>query len=264
MSSLTSVESNGDEPPFSVVPGAADARALIICDHASRHIPPALGNLGVEETLLYRHIAWDIGAADVARRLAQLLNVPAVLCGTSRLVIDCNRRPGDQSSIPEVSDGIAIPGNCGLDDAARQQRVDRYFRPYHDEIRRHLDAFATRGQVPAIISVHSFTPIMEGFERPWHVGLLWDKDDRMARQAIRELRRDATLDVGENEPYTGWDPRSYALYEYGEDVGNPMCVFEIRQDLIDTHHAAEAWAHKLAAALHPVLADEALYGVLDS
>jgi predicted N-formylglutamate amidohydrolase len=251
-----------DQPPFSVIPGAPDTRVLIICDHASRHVPPEYDNLGLEETLLYRHIAWDIGAADVARRLAQILDAPAVLCGTSRLVIDCNRHPGDVSSIPEVSDGIPIPANQGIGDDERRRREDRFFRPYHAEIRRHLDAFAARGQVPAIVAVHSFTPVMNGFERPWHVGLLWDKDDRMARGMVQELRRDATLEVGENQPYTGWEPRSYALYAYGEDVGNPLCAIEIRQDLIDTHHGAEAWAHALAAALHPVLADEALYRVV--
>jgi len=237
---------------------------MIVCDHASRYVPPDLDGLGLEETLLYRHIAWDIGAGDVARRLAALLDLPAVLCGTSRLVIDCNRQLDDASSIPEVSDGIEIPGNRGLDAAQRADRHDRFFRPYHDEVARQLDAFAARGQVPALISVHSFTPVMDGYERPWHVGLLWDRDTRMSAPVVAGLRRNPALIVGENEPYNGWSPSGYAIHVYGEGRGLPMCVFEIRQDLIDTHHGAEEWAHILAAALRPVLADDSLYQVLSS
>lgn len=248
--------------PYEVVEGPDDARAMIVCDHASRYIPPELGNLGLEETLLYRHIAWDIGAGDVARRLAALLHLPAVLCGTSRLVIDCNRPLDAPTSIPEVSDGIEVPGNRDLSSQQREDRQQRFFRPYHDEVERRLDGFSARGQVPAVISVHSFTPVMDGFERPWHVGLLWDHDTRMALPVVEQLKRNPALNVGENQPYNGWDPSGYAIHVYGEQRGLPMCVFEIRQDLIDTHHGAEEWAHILAAALRPVLADDSLYQVL--
>jgi predicted N-formylglutamate amidohydrolase len=255
-------ETAGGHRLFDVVNGEAGGRVLIICDHASRVVPAELDNLGLEETLLYRHIAWDIGAADVARRLAGLLDAPAVLCGTSRLVIDCNRLHDDPTLIPPVSDGIAVPGNENIDDDERRRRIDTYFRPYHEEIDRRLRAIEAAGHLPVIVSVHSFTPVMNGFERPWHVGLLWHEDDRLARAAIVELRRNPTLVVGENEPYTGWEPLGYALHVHSDTAGRPSCVFEVRQDLIDTHHGAEEWAHKLAAALRPILTDESLARVL--
>jgi predicted N-formylglutamate amidohydrolase len=203
--------------------------------------------------MLLRHIAWDIGAADVTRRLAGLLDAPAVLCGTSRLVIDCNRPLDDPTSVPPVSDGIAIPGNQNLTDSQRRARAERHFHPYHAEIRRRIDGIRARGVTPTVVSVHSFTPVMNGFERPWHVGLLWDRDRALAQALIAELRRNPTLAVGDNEPYSGADPRGYAIAAYGEGLGLPMAVFEVRQDLIDTHHGAEAWAHILNAALRPVL-----------
>src|SRR5438876_8032664 len=158
-----------DPPPFEIFQPERRAPLLIICDHASRAMPRALGRLGLDETLLMRHIGWDIGAAEVTRRLAALLDAPAVLCGYSRLVIDCNRGLGDPTSIPEVSDGVAVPGNVGLTPAARVARVEGIFRPYHAAIAAQLAAFAGRGIVPVLFSVHSFTPVMNGFVRPWHV-----------------------------------------------------------------------------------------------
>lgn len=246
-------------PAFELVNPDGAARALLICDHASRFVPPEYDALGLDDSLLQRHIAWDIGAADVTRRLAGLLDAPAVLCGTSRLVVDCNRPHDDPSLIPAVSDGIVIPGNGDVDAAEKRRRIARHFIPYHREVERRLDRFAALGVVPAVISVHSFTPVMNGFERPWHVGLLSALDRRMAAPLVDELRRDPALTVGDNEPYTGDDPRGYAIHVYGHVRGLPMAVFEVRQDLIDTHHGAESWAHILFAALGPVLADPDLY-----
>jgi predicted N-formylglutamate amidohydrolase len=248
--------------PFTVLNGELASPVLIICDHASRFVPPECDGLGLEETLLYRHIAWDIGAADVARRLSNLLRAPAVFCGTSRLVIDCNRELDDPASIPAISDGIEVPGNVDLDAAERQRRVEQYFLPYHGEIGRRIRAQLDAGVVPALVSVHSFTPMMNHLARPWHVGLLWDANPQMAAAVIEQLRRDPTLVIGENQPYNGWEPRGYAIHAHGEAHGLPMTVFEMRQDLIDTHHGAESWAHILAAALRPVLADKALYRML--
>ena len=248
-----------DSAAFEVVNPAGRRPVLILCDHASRHVPAELDNLGLEESQLRRHIGWDIGAADVSRRLAGLMDAPAVLSGVSRLVIDCNRPPDSPASIPAESDGVPVPGNGGLGEAERQRRIERFFRPYHCEIERRLAEFAARGIVPAVISLHSFTPVMNGFQRPWHVGLLWDRDGRMALPLIASLGRDPSLIVGDNQPYSGREPRGFALHTYGEGRGLPMAVFELRQDLIDTHHGAEAWAYRLAAALRPVLDDPALY-----
>ncbi|HJM91181.1 MAG: N-formylglutamate amidohydrolase [Alphaproteobacteria bacterium] len=239
--------------PFTIVNDDGAAPALIICDHASRHIPEELEDLGLSEEQLSRHIAWDIGAGEVAGRLATLLDAPAVLCGTSRLVVDCNRPFGEASSIPESSDGVAVPGNAKLALSERQRRMDRYFHPYHDEIDRRIHGHDQQSQAPALISVHSFTPEMDGFQRPWHVGVLWDQDQRMATPVIRELRRNPDLLVGENEPYNGTNPPGYALHIHAADNNLPIAVFEIRQDLIDTAEGAERWAHILAQALTPAL-----------
>jgi len=240
--------------PFEVVNEGGRAPLLIICDHASGAVPAEYDNLGLDETLLLRHIAWDIGAGDVARRLAALLDAPAVLCGTSRLVIDCNRALDDATSIPPVSDGIVVPGNQDLDVGQRRRRAERHFHPYHGEIRRRLDGFRGRGVRPTLVSVHSFTPVMDGFERPWHVGLLWDREPALSQALIAELGRNPDLVIGDNEPYSGSDPQGYAIATYGTGRGLPMAVFEVRQDLIDTHHGAEAWARLLHAALRAVLA----------
>src|SRR5258708_14633473 len=222
-----------DPPPFELLPPERRAPLLIICDHASRAMPRALGRLGLDETLLMRHIGWDIGAAEVTRRLAALLDAPAVLCGYSRLVIDCNRGLGDPTSIPEESDGVAVPGNVGLTPAARVARVDGIFRPYHAAIEAQLAAFAERGIVPVVFSVHSFTPVMNGFARPWHVGVLWDKDPRVPVPLIAELAAaDPRRIVGDNEPYSAREPSGYPIRTHAEPAALPHPAGEIRQDLI--------------------------------
>ncbi|MBT3330882.1 MAG: N-formylglutamate amidohydrolase [Rhodospirillaceae bacterium] len=240
--------------PFTVVNGTGQADVVIICDHASAHVPQRFDGLGLPKQQLSRHIAWDIGAGDVARHLAPLLDAPAVLCGTSRLVIDCNRPFAVDSSIPEYSDGVEIPANANLDQLERTRRIDDYFHPYHNEISGRIDAHQIQGRAPALVSIHSFTPVMDGFQRPWHVGMLWDQDHRLATPVVRELRRDPELVVGENEPYDGSNPPGYALQAHAAENDLPIAVFEIRQDLIATEPDAERWAHILAKALRPALA----------
>lgn len=238
-------------PPFEIVNPDGRAPALVICDHASRFIPPEYENLGLPEADVARHIGWDIGAGEVARELAGLLDAPGVLCGTSRLVIDCNRRLDDPSSIPETSDGTAIPGNRRVSQAERARRIERFFRPYHDAIEAQLARFA---RPPALVSVHSFTPVMRGVARPWHVGLLYDEDDRLARPLIAALKAEPGLVVGDNEPYSGRNPVGYALATYGNGRGLAPAVFEIRQDLIERPAQARVWAARLARVLEPLLA----------
>ncbi len=245
------IRTTGAWPAFEIVNPAGGRRALIICDHASAAVPPVLENLGLAPEELARHIAWDIGAADVARRLSVLLDVPAVLAGTSRLVIDCNRLADDPSAMPEVSDGTVVPGNRNLDDRERERRRKLYSIPYHDEIaRRLIDA----GGATLLISVHSFTPVMNGIERPWHVGILHDGDTRTATRLLGELGRVPSLVVGDNQPYSGGDPEGYGIKVFGNQHGYSVAMFEIRQDLIQTTHGAEAWANILHAALESVLA----------
>jgi predicted N-formylglutamate amidohydrolase len=256
MTEATPLLAAADPPPFEIVHPARRAPLLLICDHASRAVPRALGQLGLEEALLMRHIGWDIGAAEVTRRLSALLDAPAVLCGYSRLVIDCNRGLGDPTSIPEISDGVAVPGNLGLTPAARVARVDGIFRPYHAAIAGELAAFAASGVAPVVLSIHSFTPVMDGFARPWHVGVLWDKDPRVPVPLMAELAAaDPRRSVGDNQPYSEREaPAGYSMRTHAVPAGLPHAGIEIRQDLIDTAAGAVVWADALAAALKPILA----------
>jgi len=252
-----------DPPPFTVVNAEGRAGAVLICDHASRAVPRALADLGLDRALLRRHIGWDIGAADVTRRLAVLLDAPAVLAGYSRLVIDCNRAPGTPGSIPATSDGVEIPGNRGLDEAAARAREAACFAPYHRAVERTIAAQEARVGVVAVIAVHSFTPVMDGFERPWHIGVLWDRDPPFAKALIAALAADPSLCVGDNEPYSGRVPIPYSIPVHGAERGRPHVAVEIRQDLIDTRHGAEAWAARLAEALSRVLAEPGVLRRLD-
>lgn len=252
-----------DPPPFEIVNEQGRAPAVLICDHASRAVPRALDDLGLDRTLLRRHIGWDIGAADVTRRLAALIDAPAVLASYSRLVIDCNRTPGSPGSIPAVSDGVEVPGNQALDAVGIEARVDACFLPYHHAVDRAIAAREAEAGVAALIAIHSFTPIMDGFERPWHIGILWDRDRTFAEALIAALARDPSIQVGDNAPYSGRLPIPYSIPVHGTGRDRPHVAVEIRQDLIDTRHDAEAWAGRLAAALAPLLDDPGVIRRLD-
>lgn len=240
----------GDPAPAALFNGAGAAPLLIVCDHAAPAVPRALGSLGLDEAVLRRHIGWDIGAARVVRHLASLLDAPAVLSAYSRLVVDCNRAPDDPTSIVTESDGVAVPGNAGLSPAGRAARLAACFHPYHDRIAACLSAFRRKGVAPAVFSVHSFTPVMNGFARPWHAGVLWDRDPRLPVPLLAALRRrNPGLVVGDNEPYSAQAPAGYTMRRHAEAAGLPHALVELRQDLIETEAGAARWAEILAGAL---------------
>ena len=234
---------------------------LLTCDHASNAIPRALGDLGLPSAAQRQHIAWDIGAAAVTRLLAEALDAPALLTGYSRLVIDCNRDPGDPTSIPAVSDGVAVPGNRNLPEAARAARHAACFRPYHSAIAARLDALLAAGTPPALLSIHSFTPVMAGVARPWHIGILWDKDGRIPQPLLAALRADPAITVGDNQPYSAREPAGYTVRHHAVQRGLPHVAIELRQDLVAGNEGARSWAARLAAALRPILARREIYRV---
>lgn len=238
-------------PAFDIANPDAATPLLLICDHASNAVPPELANLGLSASELERHIAWDIGAAWVARGLSGLLNATALLGGVSRLVIDLNRSPEDAGAIPAISDGTIIPGNRELTPDTIAERVQTYFAPYHAAVSREIE----RLKGPVLVSVHSFTPVMNGFERPWHVGVLWNRDGRLALPLIEALRRETDLRVGDNEPYSGRD-LAYSMNIHAGESGLLHAGIEIRQDLIDTPKKAQDWAGRLARILRELLAHE--------
>lgn len=250
-----------DPPAVETVNRDGAAPAVVICDHASRRMPRRLGGLGICDEERSRHIAWDIGAAAVARGIAEKLDTPALLAGYSRLVIDLNRQPGHPTSIPPTSDGTVIPGNADLDEAAVEERLETLFWPYHHAVTDMLGRqWRHTGLPPALISVHSFTPVMNGFRRPWHVGVLWNHDARMAAPLLAALERHTDLVVGDNEPYSGREI-GYTMERHAGAAGLPHVSVELRQDLINDAAGVGRWVMLLAEALGAILADEGLHRV---
>ncbi|HYD30109.1 MAG TPA: N-formylglutamate amidohydrolase, partial [Azospirillaceae bacterium] len=250
-----------DPSPATTFHAEGRAPAVVLCDHAGRAIPKALDRLGLPEEQLDRHIAWDIGAADVTRRLAMLLDAPAVLSTYSRLLVDLNRGLDDPTLIPAISDGTVVPGNRSLDAADVERRLAAFSRPYHEAIARVIAGMWERGVPPAVISIHSFTPVMHDFHRPWHVGILWDQDPRIPVPLMEKLRRDPGLYIGDNQPYSGRNTGGGTIETHATPAGLPNALIEIRQDLIDTPAKAFAWAERLAGPLSEILADPELYRV---
>lgn len=247
-----------EKPPIEIYNAGGRAPLLFVCDHAGRAVPRALGDLGVPSPEFDRHIAWDIGAADVAMRLAGAFDAKLILSGYSRLVIDLNRDPVKPASIPDESDGTPVPANRGLAAAARALRVDTFFKPYHEAIAAALAQFRRDGVVPVVVSVHSCTPVFRGFERPWHVGVLWNRDGRLAQPLIAQLATVDGVTVGDNQPYSARDGNGFTMPHHCESAGLPHALLEIRQDLIDTHKGAERWAGVVARALAPLIDSPAL------
>ena len=249
----------GDPPPFEIVNPGGAAPVVFLCDHASNRVPRALDNLGLPPEELARHIAWDIGAAAMARRLATHFDAPAVLAGYSRLVIDCNRGLDDEQSILTVSDGTVVPGNRNLTPRDAAARADACFRPYHRACDAVINGVEARGEVPPVIIVHSFTPAMDGTHRPWHVGILWYEDGRIARPLLRALRRQSDLCIGDNEPYTGASPHGYSMPAHAARHGRANVQIEVRQDLIGDEPGIERWSAILIETLAEVFTEPSLY-----
>jgi len=227
--------------------------AVIVCDHASNRVPRRLGTLGLDAESLADHIAWDPGAAEVARRLSIDLDAPLVLSGYSRLVIDCNRPLGNAQSIAEHSAGIPVPGNHGLSPIDRAIRIDALFRPYHDTIAGLLDARSHRATL--LLSIHSFTPFLDGRSRPWPVGVSYWRAPDLAALLRRELSANGQSMVGDNEPYPIDDAVDYTIPTHGEGRGLPSVMIEIRQDGVRTDADVASWAARLSLAYRRIEAE---------
>jgi predicted N-formylglutamate amidohydrolase len=237
------------------------APVLLLCDHAGRLVPPEFEQLGLSDEALAQHIGWDIGAAEVTRELARRLDAPALLNHVSRLVIDPNRRPGTTTSIPEISDGCVVPGNQGLDAEAKLERVRRFFLPYHRAVARHIAAFRRAGRVPAVIAMHSFTPRMNGEDRPWQVGVLWRGDRRLSAPVLEMLEARGDLVVGDNQPYSGLRDFGFTVQFHAQRSRMPHIMFELRQDEIATTDDALRYAEIVHGALRGPLRQSEIYRI---
>jgi predicted N-formylglutamate amidohydrolase len=242
---------------FERVEGEAAGGLLLLCDHASNALPPGYGSLGLPPREFARHIAYDIGARDLTLALARHFAAPALLTRHSRLLIDPNRGLDDPTLIMKLSDGAVVPGNAAIDAAERRNRIARYHQPYHRAITTSLDAMLADGIVPVIISIHSFTPVWRGWPRPWHVGLLWDRDARLVRPMIAALRAEPGLVVGDNEPYSG-ALEGDTLSAHGTARGIPHVLIEVRQDLIGEKSGVDEWAGRLARVIEPIMYDPSI------
>lgn len=235
-----------DEPaPVSVYNEGARSPYVIVCDHASRALPRALGDLGLTDEERSTHIAWDIGAAAVARLLADDLDAILFLQNYSRLVIDCNRPLVAKDSIPAVTGGVPVPGNQGLGEAEVQARIAEIFSPYHDRIRSELKAREAKRPY-LFLSMHSFTPILYGERRRFHAGVLYHDDRRLAAPFLELLRAESGLVVGDNEPYSASPATDYSIIDHAQKKNVPYVEIEVRQDLIDEPSGQAEWAKRLA------------------
>jgi len=247
-----------EPPPFAIVNPAGKGRAILACDHASPRIPRRLGTLGLEPKDQLRHIAWDIGAAEVARALSRGLDAPLILAGYSRLVVDCNRPLRVADAFATRSEDTEIPGNVGIDAVEREERADAFYWPFHDALNRLIESRLGAGPIPVLVCVHSFTPVYRGRSRPWRIGVNYRLDRRVADLVLAGLRQDSSLTVGENEPYQVSLDEDYTAPVHAERRGLPYVLFEIRQDLIGSEAGVEAWADRLAPLLSAALGHQSL------
>lgn len=232
--------------PFEVIEGSRKHGLVLVADHARRDLPEEYGDLGLPAEEFERHIAYDIGVEQVTRRLSALLDAPAVIANFSRLLIDPNRGEDDPTLIRQLYDGTVVPGNYPMAPQERERRLERFYRPYHDAVAAVIASVAhDTGHAPFIFSIHSFTPVMQGFVRPWHAGVLWDLDPRAPLPLIDLLSQDAGLVVGDNEPYDG-ALRGDTMFRHAIVNGFAHALLEIRQDLIGDENGAARWAERLA------------------
>ena len=249
-----------DEPPPFIEEGQGSrSNFLIVVDHASRRIPRRLGDLGLPEPELHRHIAWDIGSLAVARQVAAALDAPLVAQNYSRLVIDCNRDPKVPSSIPIIGEAVEIPGNMGLSAEEVAARRAEIFEPYHNRIRGVLDDRQAAGRPTILVAQHTMTDIFHGVRREMHGAVLYNRDRRFAGLMLDALRREPDLVIADNEPYFVSDETDYTIPRHAEARGLPHVEIEIRQDLVADAAGQADWARRIAAALRA--AEQAFLGV---
>jgi predicted N-formylglutamate amidohydrolase len=240
--------SAGEPPPSFVLNPLAEAPILLVCDHASCRFPMVLGDLGLDPFARRCHLALDIGAGSLSEKLAKSLGVTTVMAQYSRLVVDCNRELMDPGAFLEFGDGIIVPGNRNLSQAQKDLRAASVYWPYHDVIDQQIERLKAIGPPPAFVSLHSFTPVMNGVSRPWQVGVLWDKDRPLAEIFIDGFRA-AGYHTGDNEPYSGKAPQDFTIDHHAEAIGLPHVGIEIRQDMIDN----AAGVAGVAAAMHKII-----------
>ncbi len=236
-------------PAVAIERAEAPSPVVLVCDHASNHLPVRYGSLGLKADDLLKHFAWDPGALGISRRLSALLDAPLVYGCISRLVLDVNRDPSDVDSIVEIADGALAPGNIGLSTGERQRRIAEVYAPYHAAVEDLLAKRARQGRRSALVAIHTFTPSLGGVVRPWHCGVIFASDSRLGEALVSALRAEAGLVVGVNEPYAPSDRVFHTMSRHGEANGIPAVMIEVRNDLVSDGDGQTAWAMRLAPLL---------------
>lgn len=247
--SSESILAASDPQPFVIRNPNAKVPILLVCDHASRRFPESLGTMGLDPAARRCHLALDIGAGPLTEKLAESLGATAVLCEYSRLIVDCNRQLMDPGAFLEFGDGIIVPGNRNLHQAEKDVRANDIYWPYHRAIEGQIERLQQENVNPVLISIHSFTPVMNGESRTWEMGVLWDQDRVTAEVFVQDLRESGYL-VGDNEPYSGKAPQDFTIDHHAERISLPHVGIEVRQDLIHHDDGVEA----VAAVMHKVIA----------
>jgi predicted N-formylglutamate amidohydrolase len=238
-------------PEAAVAIERADAPSpvVLVCDHASNHLPARYGLLGLTADDLAKHFAWDPGALAISRRLSALMDAPLVYGCISRLVLDVNRDLSDVDSIVETADGAIVPGNSGLSAGERERRAAEIYAPYHAAVQDLLAKRAQRGRRSALVAIHSFAPSLEGAVRPWHCGVIFASDSHLGEALVKGLQEEDGLVVGVNQPYAPSDRVYHTMSRHGEAAGNPAAMIEVRNDLVADGDGQAAWAMRLAPIL---------------
>ena len=245
---VPAVLSPGEPGPFRVLSPLSEKPILLVCDHASDLFPESLGDMGLDPFARRCHLAIDIGAGPLTERLAASLGVSAVLQNYSRLIVDCNRQLMDPGAFLEYGDGILVPGNRNLHQADKDLRANAIYWPYHRAIDEQVQRLRNAGPPPAFISIHSFTPVLNGESRAFQIGVLWDKDERL-REIFLEGFRAAGYYVGDNEPYSGKAPQDFTIDHHAEEIGLPHIGIEIRQDLLSKKKGVA----EIAGVMHKII-----------
>jgi predicted N-formylglutamate amidohydrolase len=225
---------------------------VLVCDHASNWVPPSLNGLGLHPGELQRHIAWDPGALELARRLSDLLDAPLVHARVSRLVLDVNRDPTHHGSVVTISEDTVIPGNLDLSVEERSRRVQSIYEPYHQALAHVLERSVTRNAAPRVVSVHSFTPVYRKERRPWHIGVLSAEDRRLSQPLLELLRASGEFHVGDNQPYAPTDGVYHTLDRHASERKLRSVMLELRADLIDDDKSRDQWALRLSQTLEAI------------
>ncbi len=244
---------NDDPQPFEVVNADSASPVLLVCEHAGRAIPSDLKDLGLTPQIMDMHIAYDIGAGAVARRVAEALDAPLVLQPYSRLVIDCNRPVEAADAIPETSDGVSVPGNRNLTQVSRRSRVEAIFEPFH----RTISELIEKSHRTTLVAIHSFTRHFSGLQRLWDVGFAFRADRQTAEFLADQLRRrDPSLLIGMNEPYA-IDASDWSIPAHGEGRKLAHSLIEIRNDHLRDENGQRHWADLLSGAIEELASRKA-------